>query len=233
MFRKVAFAAALLAGLPTAAQADTYQITGYQFDPAALTGTIKYVPTNLSLNVQIGRLKLVGKEVPSNDPVSFLTFCVDIFNTLQPATFTDAPIGTLIPDATRQSRLLALMARANPLIAAASNKSEAAAAMQLAVWEVVNETGPTYGFGTGSFRSSGGNSNGARTLATTWLNNLTTNVWTAPENGSLKLLYSRNSQSQIITAVPEPATWALMIGGFGMVGGMMRRKTSAGIRVSA
>jgi hypothetical protein len=27
-------------------------------------------------------------------------------------------------------------------------------------------------------------------------------------------------------AVPEPATWAMMIGGFGMVGGAMRRRTS-------
>lgn len=30
-----------------------------------------------------------------------------------------------------------------------------------------------------------------------------------------------------IAAVPEPATWALMIGGFGLVGGAMRRRTKA------
>jgi hypothetical protein len=233
MFRKAAFAAALLAGLPTAAQADTYQITGYGFDPAALTGTIQYLPTNLNLNVQIGRVKLIGTEVPANTPVDFLTFCVDIFNTLKPATFVDAPAATLIPDMAKQNHLMALMARANPLIATASNKSEAAAAMQLAVWEVVNETGPAYGFGTGSFRSSGGNSAGARTLAATWLNNLATNAWAAPANGNLKLLYARDSQSQIITAVPEPATWAMMIGGFAMVGGAMRRKTGTGTRVHA
>lgn len=233
MFRKAALAAVLLAGLPSAAQADTYQITGFQFDPAALNGSIKYVPTNLNLNVQIGRLKLVGKEVPGNTSVDFLTFCVDIFNTLKPATFVDAPAGTLIPDPSKQNHLLALMVRANPLIASAANKSEAAAAMQLAVWEVVNETGPTYGFATGSFRSSGGNTNGARSLASAWLNNLATNVWTAPANGNLKLLYSRDSQSQIITAVPEPETWAMMIGGFALVGGMSRRRKSTGVRVHA
>ena len=31
-------------------------------------------------------------------------------------------------------------------------------------------------------------------------------------------------------AVPEPATWAMMIGGFGMVGGAMRRRKTVGLR---
>jgi hypothetical protein len=33
-------------------------------------------------------------------------------------------------------------------------------------------------------------------------------------------------------AVPEPASWALMIGGFGMVGGAMRRRRSVSTKVS-
>ncbi len=31
------------------------------------------------------------------------------------------------------------------------------------------------------------------------------------------------SLNPVTGAVPEPATWAMMIGGFGMVGGAMRR----------
>jgi hypothetical protein len=31
--------------------------------------------------------------------------------------------------------------------------------------------------------------------------------------------------------IPEPATWAMMIAGFGMVGGMMRRRGAATVSV--
>lgn len=34
-------------------------------------------------------------------------------------------------------------------------------------------------------------------------------------------------------AVPEPATWAMMIGGFGLVGGAMRRRARRGLAVTA
>ena len=37
--------------------------------------------------------------------------------------------------------------------------------------------------------------------------------------------YSGNFRVSALTAVPEPATWALMILGFGAVGGAMRRRT--------
>jgi hypothetical protein len=217
-------AAALAAAVPSAAEA-AYTITGYAFAPGALTGNIQYTPTNLSLNVGIGRLNLSGTEQGSGDAASFLTFCVDIFHTLHvPATFDIQPIGTLIPDATRQTRLLTLMGNADAVIAHASNKTEATAAIQLATWEIVNENTSSYGFSTGTFRSSGGNSDGARALAMTYLDGITNGVWGTPQSGSLKLFYSATSQSQVLTAVPEPATWAMMIAGFGLVGGVARRR---------
>ena len=43
-------------------------------------------------------------------------------------------------------------------------------------------------------------------------------------NGSQDLTFSAT-----IAAVPEPASWALMIGGFGLVGGAMRRRTRVSV----
>lgn len=36
-----------------------------------------------------------------------------------------------------------------------------------------------------------------------------------------------------IPAIPEPATWAMMVGGFGLIGGTMRRRSHAGVRQRA
>jgi hypothetical protein len=231
---KLALAAAVAAlSVPSTADA-AYTITGYSLNPGnSITGNIQYTPTNLSLNVGIGRLNLTGKDA-NNASASFLTFCVDIFHTLTvPAQFDFKPTSTLITDATKVSRLTTLVGMSNLLINNASDKATTSAALQLAAWEIVNEkTTNAYSFSTGDFRSSGGNSDGARTLAMTYLNNITTNKWQAP-NGTLKLFYSANSQSQVLSAVPEPATWAMMIGGFGLVGGTMRRRRIAGNTVTA
>jgi hypothetical protein len=50
------------------------------------------------------------------------------------------------------------------------------------------------------------------------LNNATTNV-----NGKFKLL------SDATPAVPEPATWAMMIAGFGLIGASMRRRQKVSV----
>ncbi len=45
--------------------------------------------------------------------------------------------------------------------------------------------------------------------------------WQAGQNGS-------SASGGSVAIVPEPATWAMMIGGFGLVGGAMRRRRLAG-----
>ena len=232
---KTALAAAILAAaaVPGSAQA-AYQITGYNFVPgSSLTGTIQYTPTNLNLNVGIGRLNLTGTQTPGGAAASFLTYCIDIFHTLTvPATFDYAPLATLLPDATKQARLFTLIGKSDLLLKTSANKAETSAAVQLAAWEIVNENTASYSFATGSFRSSGGNTDSARALALSYLTNITSGAWSAPTSGSLKLFYSPTSQSQVIASVPEPASWAMMIGGLGLIGAAARRR-GRGIVVTA
>lgn len=216
-------AAALAMTMPGAAQA-AVNVTSHSWARGALTANIRYTPTNLSLNVGVGRFKLNGTDTTTSQAVSFLTWCVDIFHTLQPAVFNFADASVLVPNAGKRTQLATLIAQTDPLLALSSNKAETAAAIQLAVWEITNEQTASYGFDTGTFRSSGGNSDGARTLATTYLGKVTSGAWAAP-TGQLKLLYAPNSQSQLISAVPEPASWAMMLSGFALVGSIARRRT--------
>lgn len=54
---------------------------------------------------------------------------------------------------------------------------------------------------------------------------LTTNTWDS--FGGIDAYFKAN-----FGVVPEPASWALMIGGFGLVGAAMRRRVAAGIRTA-
>ena len=77
------------------------------------------------------------------------------------------------------------------------------------------------------FTHPGGNSNGAMN----WLNNsftftatnASTNLAFATD-GSSNGFYGAALDNVLLSAVPEPAAWAMMIGGFAIVGGTVRRR---------
>jgi PEP-CTERM motif len=99
--------------------------------------------------------------------------------------------------------------------------------VQLAMWEIVNETGPTFsvssGANQGAFWMTGGTSGAARTLANSYLANL--GSWNVSTTHTARLLYSPTNQSQVyFAAVPEPGTWAMMVFGFMLVGASVRRR---------
>ena len=71
--------------------------------------------------------------------------------------------------------------------------------------------------------------------ATTWLYASAARTFTASQSGAFTLSFSGNGVTAKdvgidrvfmaqTSAVPEPATWAMMIGGFGLVGASMRRR---------
>lgn len=58
------------------------------------------------------------------------------------------------------------------------------------------------------------------------------NVSDAGSMGDEFVVIFGDGVTDVVTSVPEPATWAFMIVGFGAVGGAMRRQRKANVKVS-
>jgi hypothetical protein len=72
-------------------------------------------------------------------------------------------------------------------------------------------------------------------IANSYLSNISKGIWTADPNLALAVLTSSNDQTQLVWganatkvlgAVPEPATWAMMLVGFGGIGAALRGRRS-------
>ena len=220
------FAAAIGAFItltPAAARAaTTVKITNYAFPVGSQTGTLHFAGSPFdNRGVRAGEFKLTGTDLTTAGPVSFLTYCVDIFNSLTvPGTFNIAPLSTLF-SGTKATNITKLLTNTNPATA------DQSAAVQLAVWEIAFETGPAYnvnsGANQGAFWMTGGTSGAARTLANSYLASLPS--WSVSTTQRAQLLYSRTNQSQVfLAAIPEPETWAMMVFGFLLVGSTLRRR---------
>jgi Thioester domain len=231
----MAAALALGAVLPGAANA-TVVITGYDDDPGYLAADqMIYTPTGFVGNWPgMSRFRFTGTE--NGKTVEFLTYCADAFTAIGTGSFERADISVLLGDITRQQQLLTLLTHSEILLGAETDllgRKTISAATQLAVWEILSEHGTNYDTTSGEFYTVGGNSDDARALANSYLTQITTGGWTAIAGHKLQLLFSKDQQSQVfLSAVPEPASWATMIGGFALVGGMFRRRRAATYRVA-
>lgn len=235
--RNALMAAALLlsTAMPAAAHA-TVVITDYDDDPGYLAADqMIYTPTGFVGNWPgMSRFRFTGTE--NGKTVEFLTYCADAFTAIGTGSFERTGISAVLGDVTRQQQLLTLLTNSQVLLGNTSDllaRKTISAATQLAVWEILEEHGGSYDTTSGEFYTVGGNSDDARALANSYLTQITTGGWTAIAGHKLQLLFSKDQQSQVfLSAVPEPASWATMIGGFALVGGMFRRKRAAALRVA-
>jgi Thioester domain len=236
--RNTLLAAALAAAvmLPQAASAQVI-ITSWTPDPGYLTAsTMNYTPTGfVGANPGLSRFHLTGTE--NGTVVEFFSYCIDAFSSLTTGSFEWADISVLLDEPSRQQQLLTLLTNSELLLGAESDtlmRKTISAATQLAVWEIVSEGQDNpYDTSGGEFFTVGGNSDDARALANSYLAQIADGSWTAVAGRKLRLLFSADNQSQVlVTAVPEPATWLTMIGGFAFVGGALRRRRSAALRLA-
>lgn len=101
--------------------------------------------------------------------------------------------------------------------------SVTSSAMQAAIWEIIYETASSFNLLTGTFTSSP--ENPSYQTAFTTVNGFLLNLGSFGTNFKIEALTNATAQDFLVaTPVPEPGTWALLVGGLGVVGLMARRR---------
>lgn len=107
------------------------------------------------------------------------------------------------------------------------NSASGSAAFQAAVWEIVNEKSGTFSLSGGSFMGNFSNSfyvtDSTTQQANAWLSAV--NSFSGPELYKAQKYVSASAQDLlVITAVPEPETYAMLLAGLGVMGVVARRR---------
>jgi PEP-CTERM motif len=214
----------------TPAQA-TLEITGFENDPGS-----KFVGINIdSLGYRTGgtagRFRLDVRDTVTFAPSTLYAFCIDVLTNL--ISYTPYSVSTSIPgfaDPDKRAQLAAIMFNSNAVLNAAltqEDKDASSAALQVAIWEILYETGLSgYSVENGNFWVYG-DFEPYIGLTNSYLANVESGLWTG-DPSTLRALVSDTGNSQNLVfqtaPVPEPATWALMLLGFGAIGSALRRR---------
>lgn len=218
MFSKIIapLAAAVLSLCAMGAQAaNTFELTGFTFGSEGMNINRSSANYPGWIDVSAGALNA------TYNGASFVTYCIDVYQSASIGTlYTDyAPkAGSLQFSGTQATDLGRLFTSYGSLV---DTKIESAA-MQLAVWEIVDETRGSYNVSSGSFSAvlDRGSDAAVVSLANSWLSNLgTSNIY------NVSALSSATHQDFLVLApVPEPSTYALMLAGLMGVGFVARRR---------
>lgn len=221
IFARAGLAAVLV--LSTAlVQAQTVTVTGWTFGPNAV---------NLTAGPETGTTVAGGFDITTDGfsapyAGSFYAYCVDLYQGFNGVpsgpmdgyqgvagvadTFTVATGGFDGHAAATSARLSQLMTYALPLV----QTSAASTSLQLAIWNVIYDTDNTVS--TGSFADN----SSYDALANSFLTNSLNTTGTV----AINILHSAQRQDFVITPVPEPSTYALMLAGLAGIGFVARRR---------
>jgi hypothetical protein len=235
------------AGFSSAASATDFSINtnvpggnAWVIDPPGyLVGTLH--DGGYSVTAYIGVIDLKGTLV--NDPGAGLTdlkvFCIDVNDDLRGGTFTESSIADLEnPGATNMnvhytaqqvSDLTKFLAYVDTQ---GVTNSLTSAVAQLGVWEIISEANDTnWNLTNGNFYITGMDSS-VLTMANSWLassRSQSTVGYTLhvldPDAGNQTQAFVTHIPGDSTTiGVPEPATWGMIVLGFGLLGSALRRR---------
>ena len=205
-----------------AAQADTVNMSGF------LGGRKAAADIDLPRNIT----PYAGEFTGTWNGNSFSAMCVDVMHNMTFGT-TWTNYSAVTPAAYGfSSAQVGLFNRLYTNYYASSHASnENAAAFQIAVWEITYDGNGTLDVDAGSFELGSGGNATARSTAMGWLSGLaaqSAGAWSFTVLDSTGVAGGQNATQDLLVAipVPEPATYALMLAGFGLMGLASRRRLS-------
>lgn len=215
IFTSVAFACATLC----AAQADAANVSFSGFANGYESVDITLSAPNAPKTIMADAGGFKGS---LNGGTSFTSYCVDIYQSIGfNTTYTDYSVmagsAASFANSHAATDIGRLFSEGHVV-----NNAETSAAMQIAIWEIAYETSGVYNLATGSAEFTGGSaaSSGALALASSWLSSLP-----AVSTFGVTALASPREQDQVIAApVPEPTTYAMLLGGLLCMGFVARRR---------
>jgi hypothetical protein len=175
-----------------------------------------------------GQFLFSGADVSNGNPFNKTTYCIEVTRgVFSYVTYEVVPIASIFSSTLTQTRLAGLLVNTDPLLRAAQTaalRDEIAASIALAVWEIIYETDTALTVDSGNFWVYG-DFNPFKPRVDSYLANVANNSWTA-DASRISGFVSDSSQNQIFlnAPVPEPATWLMMLLGFGFVGAALRRR---------
>jgi hypothetical protein len=221
--KAVAIAAAALFSAQ-AAWADTLNYLGPAIGGFVTATGVVTSPAAITSTPSAGGLLMQNTSAPGSG--SFLAWCLDVQSWLtSPATYSLVTGTAFYTGAIGATKVNALERLATAVLSSVDTKQESGA-FQLAVWEIVNESGGAYTLSSGNF-IVGTASDGAKDLAQTWLTKLNNGTYSA-DTMTLGVWKDVNNKTQDLgvftVAVPEPEIYVMLGVGLGLLGWAVRRK---------